>query len=221
MSYILDALKKSDHERKQGYVPDIQTVHPQLSEEVSSQRWPYVVIILLVLVMVFLLGWMRPWAPTTATTQALIDSDRFDTPSQLLVTPELQSQSVVQEQPQQSEPNQVTVEKPAADLIASSTVVAATDDDNVHAVAVDAHSVPHLTEMPELIQQAVPDMVFAGHVYSSQPAQRSVIINGSSMSEGDRVIQALSVEQITRDGVIFNYQGQLFRVEILQDWSFD
>ena len=72
-----------------------------------------------------------------------------------------------------------------------------------------------------LIQQAVPDMVFAGHVYSSQPAQRSVIINGASMNEGDRVIQALRVEQITRDGVIFNYQGQLFRVEILQDWSFD
>ncbi len=221
MSYILDALKKSDHERKQGYVPDIQTIHPQLSEEVSPQRWPYVVIGLLVLGMVFLLGWMRPWAPTAVTIQESVGSNLSEAPPQVIVNSDLQSQSVTQGRHQQSESSQAAAEKVTPKLTASSSVITTPGDDRPQLVSVDEHSVPHLTEMPELIQQAVPDMVFAGHVYSSQPAQRSVIINGTSMTEGDHVIQALSVEKITRDGVIFNYQGQLFRVEILQDWSFD
>ena len=87
--------------------------------------------------------------------------------------------------------------------------------------SLDIESVPHLSEMPELIQQGIPQMSFAGHVYSSNAEQRSVIINGHSMAEGDVVITGLVIEQITSDGVIFNYQGQLFRMQILQDWSFN
>ena len=87
--------------------------------------------------------------------------------------------------------------------------------------SLDIGAVPHLSEMPRLVQEAIPQMTFAGHVYSTNAEQRSVIINGHSMSEGDRVIAGLRVEQITRDGIIFNYRDQLFRMEILQDWSFD
>ena len=85
----------------------------------------------------------------------------------------------------------------------------------------EIRQVPGLSELPPDVQQAIPNMVFAGHVYSSNPAQRSIIINGYAMSEGDVVVGNLKVKQITRDGVIFDYQSQLFRVNILQDWSFD
>ena len=75
--------------------------------------------------------------------------------------------------------------------------------------------------MPALVQQAIPDMEFAGHVYSSNPEQRSVIINGRSMAEGETVVEGLRVEQITEKGVVFDYQNQLFQMPILQNWAFD
>jgi hypothetical protein len=89
------------------------------------------------------------------------------------------------------------------------------------APSLQIESVPHLSDMPDLVQQAIPDMSFSGHVYSSDIRQRSVIINGHSMGEGEMLIKGLVVEQITSNGIIFSYQGQLFRMDILQDWSFD
>ena len=64
-------------------------------------------------------------------------------------------------------------------------------------------------------------MIFAGHVFSSQVDQRSVIINDHYLNEGDIIIDNLKVEQITKSGIVFNYNAQLFRMDILQNWSFD
>ena len=41
------------------------------------------------------------------------------------------------------------------------------------------------------------------------------------MEVGDNLMPGLSIESITINGVVFAYQGSLFRVDILQDWSFD
>jgi len=65
VSYILDALKKSEHERdrEQGGIPDIQSIHRPLTGGVRDSRnvWPYVAIttaLLLVLVVFFV------WKPS-------------------------------------------------------------------------------------------------------------------------------------------------------------
>ena len=229
MSYILDALKKSDHERKQGTVPGLQTVHIPVSIESSASRWPYFFIVFLLLSLAFVLGMLRPWDAFIETsenkivkeknsTEALIDS-ASNTQKELVI---LKTQSqLIQSSPetpvlmQQVEPLKIEssqIVKKAAPLIEHKEKVAA---------SIEIDSVPHLYDMPPLVQQAIPDMSFAGHVYSSEASQRSIIVNGHSMSEGEVIIEGLKVEQITRNGVVFNYQGQLFRMEVLQDWSFD
>ena len=71
-----------------------------------------------------------------------------------------------------------------------------------------------------MLQQAIPQLQFAGHVYSSNPQQRSVIINGRYMSEGDELMAGMKLLSITMDSVVFYYQGQQFKVTVLQDWSF-
>ena len=43
MSYILDALKKSEKERPAGAVPDLHTIQQTPAPEVQKSRWPYVV----------------------------------------------------------------------------------------------------------------------------------------------------------------------------------
>jgi len=56
MSYILDALKKSDQERKQGDVPNLQTVHVAAIPEQKKPWVMYTVNRFVLIVFVLLLG---------------------------------------------------------------------------------------------------------------------------------------------------------------------
>lgn len=61
MSYILDALKKSDQKRQKGHVPDLSTVQIEIPPEDKKKAvWPYVLIGILLLNAVVLAVIMRP-----------------------------------------------------------------------------------------------------------------------------------------------------------------
>lgn len=62
MSYILDALKKSEKERQRGTVPDVLTVQDVMKgERKKRQVWPYVVLAVLLLNAVVLAWWSGHW----------------------------------------------------------------------------------------------------------------------------------------------------------------
>ena len=223
MSYILDALKKSDNRRKQGEVPDLQTVHmPALNEE-PSNKWLYLIIVLLLVSLAFLIGVYQPWktAQTKNTRPAEIIEEKIIEPEENnkapanIAEPEVQPETKGRIAKADAGP---AVQKQTSEIIEQAAV---DKKPELEISQEQIRQVPRLSELSELVQQAIPNMVYAGHVYSSSSKQRSIIINGYAMSEGDTVIDGLKVKQITPDGVIFDYQGQLFRVEILQDWSFD
>jgi len=215
MSYILDALKKSDQERKQGDVPDLQTIHLPAAMESESTRWPYMVILFLMLSLAFVLGTLRPWE-----SESVVQLSR-------------QTNEIVKAQPQASVPlpvekNKKPVQKAAENIPQKNHSAQQINQPVIvkqpvvnKAPSLDIDSVLHLSEMPSLVQQAIPEMIFAGHVFSSNVEQRSVIINNHYMNEGDVIIGGLKIEQITQSGIVFNYNGQLFRMDVLQDWSFD
>ena len=71
MSYILDALKKADKERKRGSVPDLSTVQdlPQKKQKKHS-LWPYLVVFALLINAGIFLFWSRPWETDDKTTVA-------------------------------------------------------------------------------------------------------------------------------------------------------
>jgi general secretion pathway protein B len=212
MSYILEALKKSEQQRRQGPVPDLQTVHLATPDAPGQQSWPYVVIVLLLVSLAFILGWLQPWKTPPA-------QDVTDETAAAIVPPPADSLAARTAPPVQAVPEaESTAVRETVSASATARVVA---EPVSEPPSLEIQAVPHLSELPDLVQQAIPDMSFAGHVYSSSAEQRSVIINGRSMAEGDTVIRDLSIEQITSDGIIFNYKGQLFRMEILQDWSFE
>jgi len=62
MSYILDALKKSEKERKQGTVPDLMTVQDVIvQEQKKSSLLPYLLLLALLLNGALLAWWLVPW----------------------------------------------------------------------------------------------------------------------------------------------------------------
>lgn len=219
MSYILDALKKSEKMRQQGDVPDLQTVHMSVLDEEKSNRGLYFIIMFLLVSIAFLIGVYQPWRAAEQPTKKMAsEAEPVAAAKQKIIT---ENKIQLEDKPKPIKTEAVDA-KPLAEPVIESVPLKSVPPKSEQAISQQAiREVPRLSELSPIVQQAIPNMIFAGHVYSSSAAQRSIIINGYPMSEGDVVVDGLSVKQITRDGVIFDYQGQLFREEILQDWSFD
>ncbi len=70
MSFILDALKKSDRQRKRGEVPGLQTMHAPLQSQARRRPiWPFLLLALL-LNAGLLLWWLAPWQDRTVAVPA-------------------------------------------------------------------------------------------------------------------------------------------------------
>lgn len=205
-------------------MPDLQTVHLAISAEEKQPVLLYAVIALLLLLLMFVLGYLVSsqlltddavqLTPVEQTTPAEevepVVSVKADKPE---AEPPLIQQGV--QQPLQApEEDAQTVSSLPVEAAAIRRAVTETGDP-------DLMNIPYLHELPEYQQQSIPAMNFAGHVYSSDASSRSVIINGMAMSEGDSLMPSLSVEFITLNGVVFRYQEILFRIDILQDWSIE
>lgn len=62
MSYILDALKKSDKKRQQGQVPDLHTIQIEsLSEPKKQIPWPQLLLAIFILNAIIWAAFLRPW----------------------------------------------------------------------------------------------------------------------------------------------------------------
>lgn len=68
------------------------------------------------------------------------------------------------------------------------------------------------------VQTAIAALDFSFHVYSNDPARRTIIINGQRMGEGSQISASLSLEEITKKGVLIGHANALVDVEILQQW---
>lgn len=75
--------------------------------------------------------------------------------------------------------------------------------------------VPRFRELAPQIRDAIPNISVSMLVYSKQPGNRFIYINGSKKREGDEISPGLKLEQITPDGAIFSYQGRRFYKGVL------
>jgi general secretion pathway protein B len=241
MSYILDALKKSDLQRKQGDVPTLQTVHLPVRPQDKTPRVLYGVIVLLLLLLMFVLGYLvsQQFLPSRNESVAVVlpplDNAAESVKQNVSMQPgETGSQNTgsvqasgetgrapdIQRQSSASEDSLSAKSAVQKNNTEKSAAVTALPENNQTAEP-DLMNIPYLHELPDYQQQSIPAMEFAGHVYSSDASSRSVIINGRFMEQGDTLLPGLRIETITINGVVFAYQDSLFRIDILQDWSFE
>jgi general secretion pathway protein B len=57
---------------------------------------------------------------------------------------------------------------------------------------------------------ALPELRLELHVWSTQPQERFVFVNGRRYREGDTTAEGAKVEEITREGVVMNNSGSRF-----------
>jgi len=217
MSYILEALKKSDQQRQRGATPTLQAA--QLIA-VAPQRPMAVYYGLLALVLLatgitagITIGWLRP-QPQSMPVKAEPVALQPAAPAALSASPELPGdtahKSASHDPARQAVPVADAVQPYKPARVAAEPVAAAPVRDQPAGVAQEDQAIA-LDELPDHIRQEIPAMEIQLHAYSSVPGERLVSINSIRLREGGALMLGLRLEQITPDGMIFSYKGYRFR----------
>ncbi len=76
--------------------------------------------------------------------------------------------------------------------------------------AAAAGYVPRIDTLPPQATAGLPELNLDLHIYSTDPAQRAAFINGARYRAGDQLPQGVDVVDITHEGVVLRYRGQQF-----------
>lgn len=77
----------------------------------------------------------------------------------------------------------------------------------------DMDTAPLLKDKPASYRDNVPKLNVDLHVYAERPAERFALINMTKFREGDDIGRGLTLQQITPTGLIIAYQGETFRID--------
>lgn len=204
MSYILDALKKSEKERQRGTVPDILTIQEPLSQEPKKRPLLLYLLLSAILFNTGLLVWlMSPW--------------QSKKPNLIQLTDRQQSESKLPESPspdlsKTNSPEVKMAMKEEALKVAPQQAHVSSEQKLSNREAPLPNKIYNLNELPLSIQQSLPTFAISVSLYSDDPASRMAKINGQVMKEGQYLTAGLKLEEIIPDGVILSYQNYRFRV---------
>lgn len=242
MSYILDALRKSENERQQGRVPDlgqqVQLIHRPKKKAVPVTVWVGVGLILnaFILAAIFWpgIGFMSLGVTMSAdkissAPQAIKDDEFVPAPTvgapvakreEEKQVPHPTAAAVADDATSQPFPELVDESEERPTLIVPSWNAPLADyPEGVSEGGRFASSerVPHLVELPMAFQRRVPSLIFSSHIYASDPSARRVMINDQYLRPGEQ-FSGIRVDRITPEGVELSFNGQRFRVGVVRDW---
>ena len=203
MSFILDALKKSETERQKQNTPGFADV-PNATNPPRAPRWLWVLGGLLAINLMVLLGVMLRPEPSSTTA---IPADVSDGSS-----PESSSEASFSHMVE-------TAKKKQAVPVAESTTEGITS-----AEAEPVGRTASVVRTPQKISQnyatfnelrangtiMLPDLHLDIHVYSEHPPDRFVFVNMSKYREQGRLTEGPVVKEITPEGVILEHLGNGF-----------
>lgn len=200
MSYILDALRKSEHERQVAAGQSVGMLHPI---EIQRERklWiPIGIVVLVTMMTAALIGWM--WSHPTATEAV----HTIEKPALTIVS---QPSATTVEVP--PEPKPVPEVKKLIPVIEPKKIRVPTTADIVKT------SPPQSKELPQRITSTVnadplkdlPALSITGYVHNSESGNLAMI-NNQLVHEGDEVSPGLRLVKILDDSAIFSYKGLVF-----------
>ncbi len=197
MSFILDALKKSETERQNQGTAEFANV-PSSAGGPRAPRWLWLIAALLVVNVVVLLGlWLREEAPSVVPSHGALSqaAQQTDTDTSF-------AERVARARSNQP-PRQVdSAAVPSRDAIASVA------DPPTPAASVQILPSANQLRLNGTLQMA--ELHLDIHVYSDAPADRFVFINMAKHRENSRLVEGPLVKEITHEGVILSYQGTDF-----------
>lgn len=222
MSYILDALRKADAQRERNPARGIHAQSATASDAVAaaagqSAIW-YWALGGLVVVAIALVAWwvgvsdrpaaavlvgtggtpVVPVAPGHAVAPAAVVTPQAAPATQVLPPPPMPAAAPAAvvgpaKLPTKAAPASAPVAVPAS---------AAANPERVFAVS----------ELPADLQRELPKLAISGGVYSQNPAQRMLIVNGQVFNEGSELAPGAVLEQIRANTAVLKFRGYRYSV---------
>jgi len=220
MSFILDALKKSEIERQRQSMPGLIDAPPALRRG-RLPLWAMLLGCLLainIVVLIFVL--LRNGTPLSATAGHVDSSAPADAKSEGVdahFSPLSSAPVYAPEIPVAAA--ETSSNAPAAALAAPQALAQRAAPHTFRRpdpVLIDAEADDNEELLPSINQinltgaQALPELHLDVHVYGTKPADRFVYINMRKYHEGNTLQEGPVLERIRRDGVVLNYQGLRF-----------
>lgn len=203
MSFILDALKKSEHRRRALAGQEPQAIfEPPAPTSSVSRHWILVTVALLLLCILLLLAILVlqrsrnsdvvPARPLATVTDTVVAPAPFPSvaPS-IALQPDIQPD--VQRQPRVQESQEAGLEQRTEPTAAVPSSPSEETEDQVY----------RISDLPTEVRRRLPALQMALHAYNAADADASLVqINGRLVREGAQIAENLTVEEITPDGAI-------------------
>ncbi|VAW55619.1 hypothetical protein MNBD_GAMMA05-2184 [hydrothermal vent metagenome] len=227
MSYILDALKKSEQQRGNGKIPDVQTVHSSSLNYHSEKKtyWPYfliaAILLNLIAIVYFILN-KEPKSDINVENAVKIAEEKNtqDNISTFKVVPNSET-NIPERTSKKSSTNNIQLtsapvqEKPVSTKIKEQEIsppIKAAENDS-------SENILEYYDLSKSQRLQIPTITVSAHIYSSNPLQRSIVINNNFLEEGDYVLDDLILQEITMDGAIFEFNGTRFHYGVVSGWQ--
>lgn len=210
MSFILDALKKSENERQLNAPPEFATV-PAEPDSPGAPRWLWLLGVLLLINLIVVVALLTRDTPppvaagnadvATVTEPAIASpparpadafADRLEEARRNLTERGDETSTAVNPPPADAEPARRKSQPPAT------------------AGANSLALLPSLDELRLNGEVDLPDMHVDIHVWSENASERFVFINMDKYRERDTMSAGPVVAEITREGVVLEYRGRRF-----------
>ncbi len=206
MSFILDALKKSDAERQRKSTPGFADI-PVAGNRRRPQRWVWVVgTLLAVNLAVLIVVLLRPQDTATELLQA---PQSAAPPRSTVTAPDDRTFSdyVAEARRSRPEPTRATPVTPPQAVMQSEPAPAPARQSVGSSISEDYSTFNSLRADGTL---QLPDLHLDIHVYSEQASERFVFINMKKYKEQATLTEGPAVKEITPNGVILEHAGTAF-----------
>jgi general secretion pathway protein B len=240
VSYILDALKKLEKERRRGRIPGLSEQDSVVYHSQRRSVLPYVMIAVFSLSAVLLIWWFLPKQPKEAVMPAAPSGLPLAAPSmnQDVKRPEMKAsdapllsnaaepssvsrppvsspaRKMLQEEAQKT--TSLTNSEPKAENEKQKNNEASRQEKKpeVAAEPLPDKKLYKLSELPPSVRDSLPGFSITAFLYSDSPSGRMARINERIMREGQELEPGIRIEEIVSDGVILSYKKFRFFVSL-------
>lgn len=208
MSFILDALKKSEMDRQKQANPGLDLGVPKTR---ATPRWAIALAVLLGVNLLILLVFLVRNSPTNSSsnlaTHEAVVSANVAAPTSAHFSP-LNAPVYAPEIPLTSP---LTPIKPLAQSKSLATFKPPASKPLPMLLAEDSEEIlPSINELHLTGAQSLPDLHLDVHVFATQARERFVYINMRKYKEGATLQEGPLVTHIRRDGVVLDFHGLKF-----------
>ena len=240
MSFILDALRKSETARRRSEAPDLFTTMPSAPEHMPTRpQWPMwtlgIVGLLSLSAALWLLAQRAPLpspaqanaaddgaTKTIATTPAAAQPIVVQPPATVAVTP-ASAANVAPESPitPRVSPSAPALLPPSPDITPKRNLPSTPEPlatplpapSITPAAPPDGDQIVSLADLDPGSRKQLPRLKLSMHLWNETASQRFVIVDGQRLKEGD-VLGEIMIERITRDGAVLVWRGSRLKMTL-------